>query len=401
MLWTASADDSKVLFTDEQQLTQDSTAAEESPDLYECSIAQIAGKLACELRDLTAHAGESANVHGVLGVSEDGEYVYFAAQGALASGATPQECYRFEPTGCNLYLAHDGETRFVATLSSESSEDAKDWANPAGAAEVSASGSLVFVSNQSLTGYDSMGSACVEPRSGVTRPGACNEVFLYEPDGSHLFCVSCSSSGEPPAGTTRTESYLPGNESTAYQMRWISADGDQVFFDSGERLVSRDTNGVEDVYEWERGGAGSCKTEPGCIYLLSSGSGTSGSYLLDASSNGDDVFIVSRAPLVQEGQNVDYAIYDARVDGVKLVSPPACTGTGCQGIAALPPTFATPSSVTFNGVGNFPAPEPTTVKPKRKTAKCKKGFVKRHGKCAKSKTKKRPGKAKKPAKGRK
>ena len=71
--------------------------------------------------------------------------------------------------------------------------------------------------------------------------------------------------------------------------------------------------------------------------------------------SGNDAFIVTRAQLVPEDRNDAYDLYDARVDGVDR-SPPACTGTGCQGVPAPPPTFATPPSVTFNGVGNFPPP---------------------------------------------
>ncbi len=155
-----------------------------------------------------------------------------------------------------------------------------------------------------------------------------------------------------------------------------------------------------DVYEWERDGTGSCQAEAGCVYLLSSGDGTTGSYLLDASANGNDVFIITRDPLVEDGQGEDYAVYDARVDGFVALIPPACTGTGCQGVPAAPPTFATPSSVTFGGVGNFPPPTTSIAKPKPKSKKpveCKRGYEKKKGKCIR-KTKV---KTKKSAKGRK
>ena len=82
------------------------------------------------------------------------------------------------------------------------------------------------------------------------------------------------------------------------------------------------------------------------------------------------------------------------------MTPPLCTGTGCQGPPEPAPTFATPSSVTFNGPGNFPPPVAVTVRPK--VAKCKKGDVKKKGKCvrkAKAK-KKRAAKGKRASRGR-
>jgi hypothetical protein len=42
--------------------------------------------------------------------------------------------------------------------------------------------------------------------------------------------------------------------------------------------------------------------------------------------------------------------------------------------------------VTFNGVGNFPPPAAKSVpksKPKAKPTKCKRDFVKKHGRCVK------------------
>jgi hypothetical protein len=76
----ASADGSRVFFTDEKRLTAGSTAAADAPDLYEYDFAAPEG---ARLSDLTASASEPAEVQGVSGVSEDGSYVYFEAQGNL------------------------------------------------------------------------------------------------------------------------------------------------------------------------------------------------------------------------------------------------------------------------------------------------------------------------------
>ena len=125
------------------------------------------------------------------------------------------------------------------------------------------------------------------------------------------------------------------------------------------------------------------------IYLLSGGTSEADSWFIGASESGDDVFVASRAHLAPQDGNEAFNLFDARVGGVQPVTEPLCTGTGCQGPPEPAPTFATPASVTFAGVGNFPPPVETkaVVKPKarRRSAKrCrKKGFVKRNGRCVK------------------
>ncbi len=86
---TASSDASRVFFLDDAGLTTQPSASGE--DLYEYDLAKPAGE---RLTDLTADAGESADVQAVLGASDDGSYVYFAAAGALTPNATanPGEC---------------------------------------------------------------------------------------------------------------------------------------------------------------------------------------------------------------------------------------------------------------------------------------------------------------------
>ena len=80
------------------------------------------------------------------------------------------------------------------------------------------------------------------------------------------------------------------------------------------------------------------------------------SWLLGASASGNDAFVITRAQLASGDQNEAFDLYDARVGGVVPPRPPECTGSGCQGAPASAPVFATPPSVTFNGVGNLPEP---------------------------------------------
>ena len=166
-----------------------------------------------------------------------------------------------------------------------------------------------------------------------------------------------------PAGVA---AYLPTSWNDTYLPRWISGDGSRVFFDSIEPLLPWDTNGKQDVYEWERAGAGGCPPETaggGCIYLLSGGVNESASSLLDANSDGDDVFIITSAQLLPKDRNENFDVYDARVGGMPRAAPSECEGVACQGNSPVPPVFANPSSVIFSGAGNLtpgaPSGKPT------------------------------------------
>ena len=315
-------------------------------------------------------AGPGAGLVGVLGASEDGKNVYFVATGVLPTesgeGAKPVEN---EP---NLYLSNGGATPvFIGTLTWEDGShvepfnltlvhlEAGDW-QPGLAKRTSMvtsdGGSVVFMSEQSLSvvGYP----------HGYPNAGA-EEVYVYEAGSNSLFCASCGSTREGASG------YLPISWNDTRVGQWASEDGNRVFFDSSASLVPQDTNGKQDVYEWEREGSGTCTTgsgvNGGCVFLFSGGTSESNSWLIGASETGSDVFIATRAQLVPGDQNETFDLYDVRVDGVKPVTPPQCTGSGCQGVPSPPPTFATPPSVTFNGIGNFAAPTSPVVKAKAKS----------------------------------
>jgi len=355
--WASGADDRYVFYT-------------EGEGFYRFNAEPEADQMSREVV-----AGLSAGVLGVLGVSNDGENVYFVAKGVLAGasseGIKPMES---EP---NLYLWRDGDAPiFIGTLSGGDGSEVQpfsgwpskgpssgyfygDWQAGLGqrTSRVTGSGGgLVFMSDQSLSvpgyphGYPTLGQ---------------DEVYVYEAGSNSLFCASCGSTHEGASG------YLPISWGNAYLPQWISEDGDRVFFDSSSSLVAQATNGKQNVYEWEREGSGTCTTgsgvNGGCVFLLSGGTSESDSWLIGASETGNDVFLATRAQLVPEDQNEAFDLYDVRVDGVKPISPPLCTGSGCQGVPSPPPTFATPPSVTFDGVGNFAAPTAPVVKSKARS----------------------------------
>lgn len=266
--------------------------------------------------------GASSGVKEVIGVNEtgeDGAYVYFISHDALSG--LENDAKQIPVAGeKNLYVdetdsEHPGQQRtvFIGTLSYEDVAS-QAIATPSGNA-------LTFTSTENLTGapYQNEGS---------------QEAYIFDAQDESLFCASCRAQA-----------------SGGSQAR-ISEDGDQVFFNSEAPLVWRDIDGAMDVYEWERDGSGECHEVAGCVYLISGGR-EEPAELIGSSASGNDVFFVTRQRLSALDGNENVDLYDARVGGVEAVSPPVCLGTACQGVPSPPPVFATPASVTFDGVGNF------------------------------------------------
>jgi hypothetical protein len=404
--WAASADGSKALFTDRNALTEDAAKGNSAGvgDLYSYDVGAKA------LKDLTP-GPQAAEVQGVLGASEDGSYVYFLADGALAAGASAGQP--------NLYLYHEGEgVRFIATLSGE---DSSDWSKiPLDqTARVSPDGRhLAFLSRQSeaLSGYDNTieaGAHCQPNNSEDILEGDphCAEAYAYDAETEALACVSCNPSGARPLGPAS----LPTWSNPYEGPRYLSADGSRLFFESFDALTPADRNKKRDVYEAERPGTGSCSAqspalsqESGyCLFLISSGNSEDNSYLIDASVDGADVFLATRSVLTSWDTNENYDVYDARIGG-GFPEPPQ-PGSPCEGEACKSPTtttsvFGALGSATFSGTGNLP-PEvvkpavtpkakPFTraqklakalkqckkMKPRRKRATCDKRARKRYGK---------------------
>ncbi len=370
----ATSDGSEVFFLDESKLTAGSTAEAGEPDLYECVLPEGASK--CELTDLTVAAGsEHADVLSVTPLgSHDSSDVYFVAKGVLASntreftnseGKTVVE--GAEAGKENVYLWNGERTTFIATdvPFSGSPGFEGEQASPDGQW-------LSFESHESLTGYDNVAPA---------NEAAVGELFLYSAATGQVVCASCNPSGEPPVAEGGVL-HFPGDTheeifSGVFRSRHVLTDAGQVFFETGEALVPSDTNGQLDVYEYEGGH----------VYLISSGTSSFESNLEDVSESGGDVFFRSSQQLLpQDNQPGQIVIYDARVDGgfAEPSSPPLCTtADACRApVAPQPSVYGAPASQTFSGVGNLEPPEAKPkAKPKAKPVKCKKGFVRKKGKC--------------------
>lgn len=359
VFWRATADGSKVFFTDTSRLTPDSGAAAGKPDLFEYDAGTDT------LSDLTAGA-EPADVRGVSGAGEDGSYVYFVANGVLAPGASPGSCSGERKAGqqCNLYVAHAGQISYVATLPRDDSSvwQETEAENPRRKfrelrAGVSPSGRyLALASHAPLTAYDNL-----DPATGSRRA----ELYRYDALGGggagQLACVSCRPSGEPPSGDV--EVTFAGNYGPTARgggASWASnvvLDDGTVFFSTPEPLVPADVNRWEDVYEYRDGKAS----------LISSGTFTGTSRFLAATASGSDVFFLTPEPLLPgDGDGQNASVYDARVGGGFPLPPsaePGCEGEGCRGELSVPPLEPLPVTA---GIAPVPGPhKPRCRRPRR------------------------------------
>jgi hypothetical protein len=424
----------------------------EGGQLYVFTAPISEGPLAGGATDLTEGVAIQGNV---IGASETGEYVYVVTDGGLSPtenadktvlGAENENAREEKPEGAdNLYVIHyeheQWKPTFIANLSSG---DAPDWGSKNGGtspdlmfltARVSPGGErLAFMSQNRLTGYDN---------TDLVSGAADEEVYSYDAQANTTVCASCNPTKERPTGVfdpSRSAQVtallvdephaweehwlaasIPGwtaqdGKSALYQPRYLSDDG-RLFFDSQDALVPADTNGKENVYEYEPTGLGSCSTETqspadvyspeaeGCIALISSGTSNEESAFLDASAAGpggeeaEDVFFITSSKLSPQDTDSAYDVYDAHICSTAVVPcppgaasvPPACTDTdSCRAAPTPQPSiFGSGPTETFTGPGNPPPPPPpapAAVKPKPKPVKCKRGFVRnKKNKCTKKK----------------
>ena len=369
-----------------------------------------------------ATAKNGIDVQGVLGTSEDGSRVYLAANGVPAGvtnspnaggeSAAPGDCKGKVGSGsgtCSLYLWQEGVAglTFIARLDAGGgfSSDATNWAwTPSGvfpgetfqktALLTPDGGTLLFRSRRQLTAYESKGVP---------------QLYRYQVGDAGLSCVTCTPTGAPPSTPPEFGIILPFGTiippgvtplaPSSYLPKNLSADGNEVFFQSTEPLVVDDVNGNEecpsygsfnqkfpacmDVYEWEAAGSGSCEAplayaDGGCLYLLSTGVGKEPALIGATSESGDDVFFFTRDRLVGQDQDGALDVYDARAGGGLASQNEApkdpCESEGSCRPSVLPPPEL-PGPVTENTLpGN----------PKAK-AGCAKGKHKVKGRCVKKK----------------
>jgi hypothetical protein len=345
----ASADGSEVYFTDNAALTEDAQL-DGSTKLYRYDAVTKA------LTDLSAPAIGREEVESVAAVSNDGSFVYFKSSGHFHPGEN-------EGGQSGLYLWHNGALTFVGSNPGEplGTETQALYTTY----RLSPDGRyLSFATANRMTSYDNTDAVTGEPDT---------EVYVYSAESSRLTCVSCNPAGLPPTGTPDGASNfpMPPTRQNRNPQPGVSDEG-RVFFNSRDALVPQDTNGKQDVYEWEGGR----------VHLISSGVEDSGAFLVSSSVSGDDVFINTRAQLIAADRDENADLYDARVGGgfASEVSASLCGSVEeCHGRASSPPAFADPRSAT----DSFPSrPLSPGVRRLRKALKaCKKRPERKRARC--------------------
>jgi hypothetical protein len=316
-------------------------------------------------------AGKGADVLSSLtAISSDGSHAYFVAEGVL----TGENVEHRSPVAGqpNLYLYErdgdhpSGHTAFVATLAATDNSEGRLWGSGSSFTDAAsavpmlggAAGGdghvLVFVSAASLTPDDA--------DSGHT------DVFRYESQAGTLECLSCGD-GAPDAqpfdvtvGSTETS---PSSD-FAVLGRWASEDGGTAAFVTAEPLVPDDTDGHPNPYLWKEG---RLTRLPGTVAVRS--------HRPTVSPSGEEVGFTTTSPLLPQDGDTARDAYVARVDGgfPNLIPPVPCDPMvegACQGPPTGPGKAAALATSSFAGLGNrIQAPT------------CRKGFVRKRGRCVK------------------
>jgi hypothetical protein len=430
----ASADGSKVFFTDTQQLTDDASEDSVENDSAAGGCEGATGTNGCNLYeyDLSSQKGENLlavsagdtssggpRAQRMLAVSADGSHVYFVAKGVLSSVANDRG-QAARNGGENMYVFErdatypHGHIAFIATL--PDSDVIDKVAGSGGAYETSVTPDgrfMVFTSRGQLTQDDSGASQV--------------QVFRYDAQTDDLVRISIGNDGfnddgnRPPDPACEHEcpedASIAGSTSIERRDQTMSHDGAYVFFQSPVGLTPQALNDVQietgedghpiyaqNVYEWHAGH----------VYLISDGKdtttigegGESSVKLLGTDATGANVFFRTADPLVPEDTDTQLDYYDARIctasDPCVAPAPPPlppCLGEACHGTPAATPLSPNVPTATFGGQGNVTALEAKASKTVRKAGKCSKGKRRVRGKCTTAKTKRRKVKGKKVALG--
>jgi hypothetical protein len=310
----ATPDGKNVFFTTESKLLEADTNS--GPDLYRWTDSPDPASE--DNLTLISHGG---NLGGavVIGISDDGQRVYYQTGG----GST--------------IVWRNGTNQPISSVAL-SVGDVDPTVTP-GNARVTPDGKfLAFRSNGTID----------DGTHGITGEVINNhfEMYLYSLADESLICVSCPAvpaTSDVTVLPAVTEGLTVGNN--GFRPRFLSDSG-RIFFSTADALVAQDTNGVPDAYEYD--------PASDSVSLVSSGKGKDPATFADASTSGDDVFLVTRQRLVPSDQDELVDLYDVRVGGgfeEPVSLPPApCSGDDCQGSqSAGPSAAAVGSKIAGNG----------------------------------------------------
>ena len=385
----ASADGSKIFFTTKEQLVPGDT--DEREDLYEYDFANPPAHRLVDvsgegLGDTTP--GSGAAVQGVIGASEDGSHVYFAAEGVLTTlpnglGQVARTVSGREE-GVNVYAydTQSGDTRFVASLPA-SDEGLWGGSTLEGALARKIQLAQITPDGRYLV-FDSFAKLITTGPEADT--GGAQQVYRYDYETGGIVRVSVGHNGFADNGNAPGFNVVlapnPGDEAGSPAIgdvnRSISENGETIVFVTAEQLQDTATPAAANscIVQGAVAGGPGCQVytwHDGSVSLLSDGQDTAAIDYVGMSATGSDIFFQTRTQLVKQDTDTLGDIYDARIDGgfPAPVREPSCSGEACQGTQSAIPTFGTPGSQSSTGGGNQTAApfkevlEPET-KPKSK-----------------------------------
>jgi hypothetical protein len=293
-----------------------------------------------------------------VNVAAEGTAAYVVSPSVLTGGEENPNGAKAQAGEENLYLSREGDMSFIGTVTERDveGEDTGNevvgglglWTAAVGSAASNAGrfgvdpsrtapdgNAMLFESRADLAGYDPEGHA---------------EIYRYDATGEELECISCNPTLAPATSDASLQSIsqklLDSVPLTSYALiANLRADGRRAFFQSTEPLVPADADKLQDVYEWEAQGVGSCERSGGCIYLISSGHSHRTDYLYAVSGSGDDVFFRTSDLLLSADTDETPSIYDARVGGgFPEPNPIPCQGLACKGPLSGPPALPSPTT---------------------------------------------------------
>ncbi len=405
----ASADGTKAFFTSTQQLLD---GAGEDPEQGDSAVEtdtrtrgcrRTTGRNGCNLYEydfevnpasglpvglvLVSGGGSDPRVQGVAAVSEDGSHVYFVAKGVLTATANQYGDSAVEGDD-NLYV-YNTLTRATAFVGALEEADAGQWLSEGGGfgggeepMNVTDDGRfLVFTSVAHLTPGDT---------------GSTTQVFRYDALTGELARVSVGEEGYNNNGNSHQgeASVVHAGDPRFEEMASdahpaVSDNGEIVVFSSTVALTPEAVNnkcvvGVNDG-KCEGFAFNEYEYEDGHVYLITGDKASGGE--ASVSPSGRDVFFTTSQSLVPQDRDTLEDIYDARIDGgFPATGASGCKGEGCQGPSGPAPAFGQPGSASFGGAANPTSPSiPAVVKskPKARAKACKRGYVKKRGRCVK------------------
>ena len=383
----ASRDGTKVYFASPRKLTASDTDA-----TSEACSADLGASKGCDLylydairppaERLTqvsaggtgdATPGSGANVLSlVTAISGNASHAYFVAQGVLTTDPNPEgdTASAGQP---NLYLyerdaAHpSGRTAFVGRLDpgdkgqlwgTEGSFFGNASAVPLHVGASGGDGHVLFVASKAPLTADDL-------------DGGHRDVFRYNASEETLERISKPTAGGADNGPfdVTVNPSLPAGFAPAANFdertRWASEDGETTAFITDEALDPADDDGVSNPYLFKEDQLASVRAEakdPPAV-----------------SPTGNAIGFATKTALLPSDRDLVRDVYVLRTDGgfpPPIESPSNCEPPLCQGGASLVPAPPPNGTATFVWAPRI-----------KKPSSCKKGFVKKHGKCVKKKRK--------------